>query len=139
MQCVRDMAVASQHIQLGSLRCLWFVFHSRHPRMPLSLKSNNKINKKIPRRGLFYCDPRLLKPFFFSNLAEHLQRLKALERIFLPIKNTRILSPVPPDCELARCIIRWMDHILICTIYQHMKKVKTKNKQTILLASSKKY
>ena len=24
----------------------------------------------------------------------------------------------------------------ICTIYQHMKKVKTKNKQTILLAAS---
>ena len=106
------MAVGSQHIQLDSLRCLWYVFHSHHPRMPHSLKSNNKIKKKIPRRGLFYCDPRLLKPFCFSNLAEHLQRLKALERIFLPIKNTRILSLVPPDCERARCIICWMDHIL---------------------------
>ena len=27
----------------------------------------------------------------------------------------------------------------ICTIYQHMKKVKTKNKQITLLASSNKY
>ena len=112
------MAVGSQHIQLGSLRCLWFVFHSRHPRMPLSLKNNNKIKEKILGRGLFCCDLRLL---FFSNLAEHLQRLKALKSNFFTYKNTRILSPVPPDCERARCIIRWMDHILICTIHQHEK------------------
>ena len=114
------MAVGSQHIQLGSLRCIWYVLHSHHPRMPHSLKNNNKIKKKIPWRGLFDCDVRLLKPFF-SNLAEHLQRLKALKSNFLPIKNTRIFSPVPPDCERARCIIRWMDHILICTIHQHEK------------------
>ena len=89
------MAVGSQHIQLDSLRCLWYVFHSHHPRMPHSLKSNNKIKKKIPRRGLFYCDPRLLKPFCFSNLAEHLQRLKALERIFFTYKK----HPNPLTCS----------------------------------------
>ena len=80
------MAVGSQHIQLGSLRCLWFVFHSRHPRMPLSLKNNNKIKEKILGRALLCCDLRLLKPFF-SNLAEHLQRLKALKSNFFTYKK----------------------------------------------------
>ena len=32
-----------------------------------------------------------------------------------------------------------LNHILICTIYQYLKKVKTKNKQITLLASSNKY
>ena len=80
------MAVGSQHIQLSSLRCLWFVFHSRHPRMPSRWKTIIKLRKKFSGERfsvvIFGC-----WNLFFSNLAEHLQRLKALKSNFFTYKK----------------------------------------------------
>ena len=82
MQCVRDMAVGSKHIQLAFGSC----FIVAIPECPSPWKTIIKLRKKFSGEGfsvvIFGC-----WNLFFSNLAEHLQRLKALKSNFFTYKK----------------------------------------------------